>query len=133
MPDLVREMVVQNQSELLVSVANDSWFGESKEPYIHLAMARLRAIEHRRWFVRATNGGISAVINPSGRVVNSVPLGEEGVRRSSVQWRSDITLYTLFGNWTTLLVLLLSFFNLILVRKLGLTNLWNERVSNARL
>jgi apolipoprotein N-acyltransferase len=132
MPDLVREMVVQNQSELLVSVANDSWFGESKEPYIHLAMARLRAIEHRRWFVRATNGGISAVINPSGRVVNSVPLGEEGVRRSSVQWRSEITLYTLFGNWTTLLVLLLSFFNLILVRKLGLTNAWNERLSNAR-
>lgn len=129
MPDLVREMVVQNHSELLISVANDSWFGESKEPYIHLAMARLRAIEHRRWFVRATNGGISAVINPSGRIVNSVPLGEEGVRRSSVQWRSDMTPYTLFGNWPTLMVLLLSFFNLILVRKLRLSNAWNERVS----
>lgn len=128
MPDLVREMVVQNQSELLVSVANDSWFGESKEPYIHLAMARLRAIEHRRWFVRATNGGISAVINPSGRVVNSVPLGEEGVRRSSVEWRSKMTPYTLLGNWPTLLVLLLSFFNLILVRKISVSHAWRERV-----
>ncbi|KZY64659.1 hypothetical protein A3742_12670 [Oleiphilus sp. HI0071] len=131
MPDLVREMVLQNQSELLVSVANDSWFGASKEPYIHLAMARLRAIEHRRWFVRATNGGISAVINPSGRIVNSIPLGEEGVRRTSVEWRSEMTPYTLFGNWPTLLVLLLTFFNVVLVRKLRLTNAWNERVSIA--
>lgn len=116
MPDLVRDMVLQNHSELLVSVANDSWFGESKEPYIHLAMARLRAIEHRRWFVRAANSGISAVINPNGRVVNSIPVGEEGVRISSVQWRTELTPFTVFGNWPSLLVLLLTFFNLLLNR-----------------
>ena len=119
MPDLVRQMVLQNHSELLVSVANDSWFGKSKEPYIHLAMARLRAIEHRRWFVRAANSGISAVINPQGRVVNSVPVGEEGVRVSTVQWRTGLTLYTSFGNWPSLFVLVLAFFNLLVMRVNG--------------
>ena len=126
MPDLVREMVIQNHSELLISVANDSWFGDSKEPYIHLAMARLRAIEHRRWFVRAANRGISAVIDPNGRVVNSIPLGQEGVRGSSVEWRSELTLYTLFGNWPTLVALILTFFNLVLIRARGKSKTPNE-------
>ncbi|WP_304439267.1 nitrilase-related carbon-nitrogen hydrolase, partial [Oleiphilus sp. HI0125] len=112
-PELVREMVANNHAELIISVANDSWFGMSKEPYIHLAMAKLRAIEHRRWFVRATNGGISAVINPAGRVVNNVPLGEEGVRASIVDWRSEQTLYTLYGNWFVSVVMGLTLLTLL--------------------
>lgn len=108
MPDLVRDMVNENSAELLVSVANDSWFGQSREPYIHLALARLRAIEHRRWFVRVANSGISAVIDPQGRLVNIIPLGIEGVRSSMVEWRSERTLFTRFGNWPLTLLLLVT-------------------------
>lgn len=114
MPDLVRTMVNEEQAQLLVSVANDSWFGRSQEPKIHLAMARLRAIEHRRWFVRVTNGGISASIAPDGRVTNSIALGTEGTSNSLVQWRSESTLYTVYGNWISVLLFLLVVLNLVL-------------------
>jgi apolipoprotein N-acyltransferase len=51
---------------LLVTLPNDAWFGDSQEPWMHLALARLRAVEHRRLLVRSTNGGVSAVVDPSG-------------------------------------------------------------------
>lgn len=108
MPDLVRKMVNENAAELLISVANDSWFGQSREPYIHLALARLRSIEHRRWFVRVANSGISAVIDPKGKLTNTIPLGVEGVRSSVVEWRSERTLFTQFGNWSLTLSLLVT-------------------------
>ena len=51
-----------------VTLANDAWFGDSQEPWLHLAVARLRAIEHRRYLVRATNSGVSAIVDPAGRM-----------------------------------------------------------------
>jgi len=105
MPDLVRAMVNAGDAQLLVSVANDSWFGRSQEPAIHLAMARLRAIEHRRWFVRVTNGGISASIAPDGRITNSIALGVEGSSNSLVQWRDEPTFYASYGPWVLAMLL----------------------------
>ena len=68
-PAFVRRMVVESNANLIVTIANDSWFGDSQEPWIHLSMARLRAIEHRRYLVRATNSGVSAVVDPAGRIL----------------------------------------------------------------
>src|SRR6185295_14408095 len=65
----VRDVVRATKPDLIVNLSNDVWFGRSPEPYIHHALAKLRAVEHRRTFVRADNVGISAVIDPVGRVV----------------------------------------------------------------
>lgn len=95
----VRRMVVAGRPNLLATVANDSWFGDSQEPWIHLAMARFRAIEHRRFLVRATNSGVSAVIDPVGRdVVRSGVLTRENLR-ATVNRLEVTTVYTNWGDW----------------------------------
>jgi apolipoprotein N-acyltransferase len=55
-------------AELLINVSNDAWFGDTQAPHQHLQIARLRAMETGRWMLRATNNGITAVIDPRGRV-----------------------------------------------------------------
>ena len=54
---------------MLVNVTNDAWFGDTTEPWIHLALAQMRAVEHRRYLLRSTNSGVSAIIDPVGRVI----------------------------------------------------------------
>jgi apolipoprotein N-acyltransferase len=55
-------------AELLINVSNDAWFGDTRAPHQHLQIARLRSMETGRWMLRATNNGITAVIDPGGRV-----------------------------------------------------------------
>jgi apolipoprotein N-acyltransferase len=68
-PGFVNKLVAHGDPDLLVNLTNDAWFGDSTEPWIHLALAKMRAIEHRRFLVRATNSGVSAIVDPTGRVV----------------------------------------------------------------
>ncbi len=65
-PRLVRRMVEEGDAQLIVTLANDAWFGRSQGARLHLAMARIRSIELRRAMVRATNSGISAIVAPDG-------------------------------------------------------------------
>ncbi len=87
------------EAEILVTVSNDSWFGDSFSPHQHLQMARARAIEFRRPMIRATNTGISAVIDPQGGVVQSLPTGERGVLVEALKPRTGATPLTRYGAW----------------------------------
>jgi len=96
---LVRRMVLEADPHLLATLANDSWFGDSQAPWMHLALARLRAVEHRRYLVRATNSGVSAVVDPVGRdVARSGLLTRENVR-ATVGLLEGTTVYTRWGDW----------------------------------
>lgn len=102
----VRRMMVEGEPQLLATLANDAWFGDSQEPWLHLAMARMRAVEHRRYLVRATNSGVSAVVDPVGRdVVRSGLLVRENLR-ATVHMLEGTTVYTAWGDWPGWLALL---------------------------
>jgi apolipoprotein N-acyltransferase len=98
-PGYVRRLVRQTNPHLLVSLTNDGWFGDSPEPRVHLRLARLRAIEHRRFLVRATNTGISAIVDPLGRIVGRTRLFEAETLRHDIRMLDDDTIYTTLGDW----------------------------------
>jgi apolipoprotein N-acyltransferase len=97
-PGFVNRIVNNGDPDLIANLTNDAWFGDSTEPWIHLALAKLRAIEHRRFFVRSTNSGVSAIVDPVGRVVVSTPTFEQAARASEVRWLRGKTAYELLGD-----------------------------------
>ncbi len=101
-PSYIRRFAAQG-AEVLFNLSNDSWFGKSQARYQHLRIVRMRAAENRRWIVRATNNGISAVIDPAGRILNTLPEYREAAGRLRYDYRSDLTFYTKHGDWFVLL------------------------------
>ena len=89
----------------MINLTNDGWFGISSGPYQHFAQARLRAIEQGLPLVRAANTGISAVIDPVGRVVASLALGIEGLLDSGLPQAIAPTVYARFGNRVALILM----------------------------
>jgi apolipoprotein N-acyltransferase len=90
----------------LLNLTNDGWFGTSTGPYQHFQQARMRAIEEGLPLVRAANTGVSAVVDPFGRVIKSLPLGAEGVIDAPLPVRLDPTFFARFGDlWAAILVL----------------------------
>jgi apolipoprotein N-acyltransferase len=82
----------------LLNVTNDGWFGISTGPYQHFQQARIRAVEEGLPLVRAANTGISAVVDPLGRILGSLPLGTEGVLDAALPRSVDRTLYARAGD-----------------------------------
>lgn len=105
-PEFVRRMMTETHPHLLVTLANDAWFGDSHEPWLHLGLAQLRAIEHRRWLVRATNSGVSALVDPAGRIVARTGLLTRENLRGTVHPLAGETLYARLGDWPGWLALL---------------------------
>jgi apolipoprotein N-acyltransferase len=97
-PELFRGFVVKGAS-FMVNITNDAWFGRTSGPWQHLGMLSLRAVEHRVAIARAANTGVSAFIEPSGRVSEMLPLFERGVLGHRVALRARTTLYTRLGDW----------------------------------
>ncbi|MDE3198645.1 MAG: apolipoprotein N-acyltransferase, partial [Acidobacteriota bacterium] len=100
-PSFIRQFV-NNGANVLFNISNDSWFGKSQARYQHLQIVRMRAAENRRWIVRATNNGVSAVIDPAGRVTAVMPEFQQSVARLRYSYRSDLTFYTKHGDWFVL-------------------------------
>jgi apolipoprotein N-acyltransferase len=96
-------------AEVLVNISDDGWYGDTSAPWQHLNMARMRAIENRRWILRDTNNGITAVIDPYGRVRQSIPRHAVDALPAGYAFRSDVTFYTSHGDLFGWLCVLLSF------------------------
>jgi apolipoprotein N-acyltransferase len=94
-----RKMVREGKPHILINLTNDAWFGDTQEPWIHLVLAKYRAIEHRRYLVRATNSGISAIVDPLGRVVAQTGLLRRENLRYDVRMLDEDTAYTKLGDW----------------------------------
>ncbi|MEK7338373.1 MAG: apolipoprotein N-acyltransferase [candidate division NC10 bacterium] len=90
---------VADGAEFLVNITNDAWFGRSAAPAQHLRMAAFRALETRRYLARAANTGISALVDPYGRILASTHLFEEAVLVRGLTPRRDLTPYVRFGDW----------------------------------
>jgi len=87
------------EAAYLINVSNDAWFGDSLAPWQHLELARMRALESGRWMVRATNTGVSAIIDARGRLVAVSPQFERHVLNAEVQPYEGMTPYARWGNW----------------------------------
>ena len=99
LPGFVRRVVREGAPHLLVNLTNDAWFGDSHEPRIHLALAKLRAVEQRRYLVRATNNGVSAVVDPLGRVVAQSGSFTRETLDAEVAMLEGGTPYQMLGDW----------------------------------
>jgi len=96
-PQLVRRLAADGPG-VLVNISNDAWFGDSSAAAQHLEMARLRAIENRRFLLRATNDGITAVIDPCGRVRARLPRHQAAVLAERFDYLAARTFYTAHGD-----------------------------------
>ena len=97
-PSEVRRFTA-NGAELLVTISNDGWFGRSSAPEQHMAMARVRAAENRRWLLRDTNNGYTESIDPYGRTAAQLQLDIRGQLDAPYDFRSDLTPYARLGDW----------------------------------
>ena len=86
------------EASLLINVSNDAWFGDSIAPHQHLQIARMRALEVGRYAIRATNTGISAFIDPRGKVIKSGPQFKPATLTATVEPRKGMTPFASTGN-----------------------------------
>ena len=97
-PDLVREFPLHG-AEVLANLSNDGYFGHSSARQQHLELVRMRAAENRRWILRGTNDGITATVDPAGRVVYRAPAYQELAADVTFRYQTSLTPYTRFGDW----------------------------------
>jgi len=106
-PDEVRRFAAGG-AQLLITISNDGWFGRSAAPAQHLMMARVRAVESRRWMLRDTNNGYTASVDPYGRLVAEMATDVRGELDAPYDERNDLTPYVRFGDWFSWLCVLAS-------------------------
>jgi len=96
-PNEVRKFAA-NGAELFVNISNDGWFGRTAGPEQHLEMARVRAIENRRWLLRCTNNGFTVTVDPYGHETAQLPPDTRAALDTMYGYRSDTTLYMRWGD-----------------------------------
>jgi apolipoprotein N-acyltransferase len=116
-PNEVRRFTLAG-AQLFVNISDDGWFGGSGAPEQHLAMARVRAVENRRWMLRATNDGITVSVDPYGRIVARLPADIRGELDAPYAFRADLTPYARWGDWLPWLCVLAALV-LVLIVALG--------------
>ena len=99
-PNLTRRNAIN--SDFLVTVSNDAWFTGTAGPLQHLQMVQMRAKENGRWFIRATNTGVTAFIDHNGHIVKQAPVDKKAVLRGELPAMQGETLYTRLSDWPIL-------------------------------
>jgi apolipoprotein N-acyltransferase len=97
-PDEIRQSVAQG-AQVFVNVSNDGWYGDSGAYAQHLKQARMRAVENARWLLRDTNTGMTASIDPYGRIVASLPRKVRTALDAPYALSDETTFYTRHGDW----------------------------------
>ncbi len=114
--EVAREL---GDADYLINISNDAWFEGSIAPYQHIQIARMRAVETNRPLVRATNTGISALIDADGNIAKQSPQFAEYVLTGTIQPRSGETPYVKWRN-TPILILMAAFLIIgLLVNRIG--------------
>jgi apolipoprotein N-acyltransferase len=120
--DEVRQFA-RNGAEVLVNISDDGWYGDTSAPWQHLNMARMRAMENRRWILRDTNSGVTSAIDPYGTVRQSIARHRVGALSAEYGYNSELTFYTVHGDWLPALcaILSLALLGLVLLVRPGRT------------
>lgn len=95
-PELIRKFISYG-GELIITISNDSWFGDSSAPLQHLSMATFRSIENRRYILRSTSNGISAVISPSGEIIYQSSSHTKDTFIAKFKYLTKKTFFTRYG------------------------------------
>lgn len=95
-------------AEILCVITNDCWYDKTAAAKQHMVMSVLRAVENKRYLLRAASTGISCIIDPHGRVVNQSSVDEKTIVKGEVSPISDLTIYTRFGDWFVYLCIVIS-------------------------
>ncbi len=106
-PGEIRQFAADG-AQVLVNISNDGWYGDSGAWAQHLNQARMRAIENNRWLLRDTNTGLTASIDPYGRVVASIPRHERAALLAPYALIPDTTFYSQYGDWLAWLCAIIS-------------------------
>lgn len=101
-PEFAAEMAAK--SDLLLTVSNDTWFGKSIGPLQHLQMAQMRALEAGRWMIRATNNGVTVLIDPFGHITERLPQFEQATLYGQVQPMQHLTPYLQWRSWPLIIL-----------------------------
>jgi apolipoprotein N-acyltransferase len=112
-PSLARRFA-EKGSQLIINLTNDGWYGRSAAPYQHLGISRWRAVENRRYMLRATNSGFSAVIEPTGNIQSATKLMQEDLCEGRFAFLSEKTIYTRYGDVFVFLCAMISIGSVIL-------------------
>ena len=97
-PDDIRQFA-DNGAQVLVNISNDGWYGDSGAYAQHLKQSRMRAVENNRWLLLDTNTGVTAAIDPNGRIVASAPRKTRTTLQAPYALTSTTTVYTRHGDW----------------------------------
>ncbi len=106
-PGEIRHFAAEG-AQLFINISNDGWFGRSAAAEQHLRIARVRAVENRRFLLRVTNSGITASVDPYGRIYSPVPPDVRAAVDLPYDFRTDETVYTRFGDWFAWLCIIVS-------------------------
>ena len=101
-PNFVANMA--KESDMLITISNDAWFGDSLGPKQHMAIAQMRALETQRYLLRSTNTGITALVNHKGEIIKQLPTNKRATLTAIAQTRQGLTPFMMFGIWPLLIL-----------------------------
>jgi apolipoprotein N-acyltransferase len=118
--------------EAMFNLTDDSWYGNTVEPMEHLVLASFRAIEHRRSLIRATNTGVSAIIDPVGRIDHRIVQWTRGTLVGRVPMMQGRTVYAVLGDWMGWLCALLALLGIVNAYRLARRHLENKKTYDGK-